>query len=120
MSWLPVSLEGLSSTGFIRTSGSMPAAWAWTAWARPISSPSRVTKLFSAMFCPLKGAVRQPSWRKIRHNAAASRLFPAPDMVPCTIMHRAIYSTSFIAAKNAAFSSLPRTAARYQPGPSPQ
>ena len=26
----------------------LPAAWACTTWARPISSPSRVTKLFSA------------------------------------------------------------------------
>ena len=32
------------------TSGSTPAAWACTTWARPISSPSAVTPLLSAMF----------------------------------------------------------------------
>lgn len=89
MTWLPVSLLGLRSTGFIRTSGSAPAAWACTAWARPISSPSRVTWLFNAMFWLLNGAARYPSWAKIRHRAAHSRLLPAPDMVPCTMMHLA-------------------------------
>ena len=48
----------IQSMGFIRTSGSMPAACACTTCARPISSPSRVTKLFSAMFWLLKGATR--------------------------------------------------------------
>ena len=57
MTWLPMSLLGLSKIGFIRTSGSTPAAWACTTWARPISSPSRVTKLFNAMFWLLNGAV---------------------------------------------------------------
>ena len=48
--------------GFIRTSGSTPAAWAWTTWARPISSPSLVMKEFRAIFWLLKGATRSPSW----------------------------------------------------------
>ncbi len=43
ITWEPVSLLGLSSTGFIRTSGSMRQAWAWTTCARPISPPLRVT-----------------------------------------------------------------------------
>src|SRR5919202_342191 len=71
--------------GFMSTVGSMPAASAWTAWARPISSPSRVTAALSAMFWALKGATRNPSWRKIRHRAATSRLLPTDDAVPCTI-----------------------------------
>ena len=48
--WLRESVPGLSSTGFIAASGSMPAAWACAAWARPISSPPRVTKELSDMF----------------------------------------------------------------------
>ena len=44
--------------GFMRTSGSIPAACACTTCARPISNPSRVTKLFRAMFWLLKGATR--------------------------------------------------------------
>ena len=40
------------------TVGSMPAAAAWPAWARPISPPSTVTAAFSAMFCALNGATR--------------------------------------------------------------
>ena len=41
--WLRRSLPGLSRTGFIRASGSTPAAAACIAWARPISAPSGVT-----------------------------------------------------------------------------
>ena len=52
----PVSLVGLSSTGFMRTSGAMPAASACTTCARPISLPSAVIKELSAMFCALNGA----------------------------------------------------------------
>ena len=58
ITWLPVSLLGLSRIGFMRTSGSTPAACACTTCARPISSPSRVTKLLSAMFWLLNGATR--------------------------------------------------------------
>ena len=52
----PVSEEGLSRMGFMRTDGAIPAAWACTTCARPISSPSSVMKELSAMFCDLKGA----------------------------------------------------------------
>jgi hypothetical protein len=48
--WLERSPVGFRRIGFMATSGSMPAANAWTPWARPISSPSRVTKEFNAMF----------------------------------------------------------------------
>ena len=56
MTWLPMSLLGLSRMGVIRTLGSTPAASACITWARPISRPSRVTKLFSAIFWLLNGA----------------------------------------------------------------
>ena len=79
------SLVGLSSTGFMRTSGSSPAACACMACARPISAPSLVTKEFNAMFCALKGATSQPSCFKMRSSAAQSTLFPTDEAVPCTI-----------------------------------
>ena len=94
MSWLPVSLEGFRRIGFIRTSGSFPAASACTACARPISSPSGVMWLFKAIFWLLNGAVRNPSSRKIRQSAVTRRLLPAPDMVPWTMMHFAVIRTS--------------------------
>ncbi len=40
------------------TVGSMPAAAACAACARPISPPSSVTAAFSDMFCDLNGATR--------------------------------------------------------------
>ena len=46
-------------------------------------------------------------------------LLPAPDIVPCTIMQRAIYNTSPSACKKALFSEWVRTAARYHPGHRP-
>ena len=82
MTWEPVSLLGLSRTGFIRTSGSMRQAWAWTTCARPISPPSRVTKELSDMFWALNGATRRPSWRRIRQRAAVRMLLPAFEPVP--------------------------------------
>ena len=56
ITWLPTSVVGFSKMGFILTSGAIPAAWACTTWARPISFPSAVMKEFSAMFWLLKGA----------------------------------------------------------------
>ena len=56
ITWLPMSLVGFSRMGFMRTSGSIPAASACITWARPISRPTWVTALFRAMFWPLKGA----------------------------------------------------------------
>ena len=58
MTWEAMSPVGFKRIGFIRTSGSMPAASACMTWARPISSPSRVMKEFNAMFWDLKGAAR--------------------------------------------------------------
>ena len=58
MTWLPSSEVGLSSTGFMSTLGSMPAASACITWARPISRPSLVMNELSAMFWLLKGATR--------------------------------------------------------------
>ena len=52
---------GFSSTGFMATSGSAPAATAWSHWARPISPPSAVTIEFSDMFWPLNGATATPA-----------------------------------------------------------
>ena len=82
--WLRHSPPGLSSTGFIRASGSMPAAAACMAWARPISAPSAVTKEFSDMFCALNGATRTPWRASHRHSPAVSTLLPASDVVPAT------------------------------------
>ena len=76
------SLVGFRSTGFMRTSGSSPAACACMACARPISAPSFVTKEFSAMFCALNGATRRPSCFRIRRSAAHSTLLPTDEPVP--------------------------------------
>ena len=84
MTWVRVSLPGLSSTGFIRASGSIPAAAACMAWARPISAPSGVTKEFSDMFWALNGATRTPCRASQRHSPAVSTLFPASEVVPAT------------------------------------
>ena len=84
MTWLRVSLPGLSSTGFIRASGSIPAAAACMAWARPISAPPGVTNELSDMFCALNGATRTPRRASARHRPAVSTLFPASDVVPAT------------------------------------
>ena len=67
------------------TWGSIPAASACATWARPISPPSGVTKLLSAMFCALNGATRQPASASRRQNAAAIRLLPTWLAVPRTI-----------------------------------
>ena len=79
------SLVGLSSTGFMRTLGSMPAACACVTCARPISRPSRVAYEFSAMFCALNGATLKPSCFIMRSSAAHSTLLPTDEPVPCII-----------------------------------
>ena len=61
MTWDPLSLVGFSRMGFMRTSGSMPAASACTTWARPISAPLAVMNELSAMFWDLNGATSYPS-----------------------------------------------------------
>ena len=86
----PMLVTGLRSMGFIRTEGSLPAASACTTWARPISRPSLVMKELRAMFWLLKGATRYPSCMNTLHRPAATRLFPALDMVPCIIIALAI------------------------------
>ena len=50
ITWLPVSLVGFRRMGFMSAKGSMPAASACMAWARPISRPSRVMAELRAMF----------------------------------------------------------------------
>ena len=50
--------------------------------ARPISPPSAVTALLSAMFCGLNGATRTPRRCSTRHRPATSVLFPASEGVP--------------------------------------
>ena len=64
--------------------GSIPAAAACMAWARPISAPSAVTNEFSDMFCALNGATETPCRASHRHNPATSALLPASDPVPAT------------------------------------
>ena len=84
---------GFIRIGFISADGSSPAAAACTTCARPISSPSAVTKELSAMFWDLKGATRKPSCRSTRRIPAVSMVLPAPDMVPWIIRFRAISSS---------------------------
>ena len=85
MTCATVSLLGFSSTGFMSLWGGRRAAWACTAWARPISPPSIATAELSAMFCGLNGATRTPRRTSTRHRAATSVLLPASEVVPCTI-----------------------------------
>ncbi len=82
--WLRRSPSGFTSTGFIRTSGSTPAASAWRYWATPISPPVTTRALFD-MFCPLNGATRIPRRASRRMSAVVTRLFPAQLETPCTI-----------------------------------
>jgi hypothetical protein len=79
--WLRRSLPGLSSTGFIATSGRTPAATAWIHCARPISPPSTTMLLFD-MFWALNGATRIPRRANARHRAVVTTDFPASDVVP--------------------------------------
>ncbi len=82
--WLPRSLPGLRSTGFIATSGSARLAIAWTHCARPISRPSAVTMELFDMFCALKGATRRPLRDRARHRPVVTTVFPASEVVPST------------------------------------
>ena len=104
MTWEPMSLVGFKRIGFISTEGSTPAASAWTTWARPISNPSRVMKELRAMFWALKGATLRPSCRNTRQRPAASRLLPALDMVPWTMIDFAIYTSLAQARRNRSMS----------------
>ena len=95
ITWEPTSFVGFKRTGFIRTEGAIPAASACITWARPISRPSFVIKEFNAIFWDLKGATRYPSCLKILQRPAARRLFPALDIVPCTMIAFAKMCSSF-------------------------
>jgi hypothetical protein len=64
--WLCVSASGLSSSGFMRTSGTARAARAWKYWALPISPQAPAlgtTRALLLMFCALNGATFRP-WRR--------------------------------------------------------
>ena len=80
-----MSLLGLSNIGLKSISGSTLAAIACKACARPISPPSFVTALLSAIFCGLKGATFTPRLANTLQRAATKVLLPASDVVPCTI-----------------------------------
>src|SRR5215471_6103453 len=65
--------------------GSIPAAAAWTACARPISEPSAQTAALLDIFCALNGATRIPRRAKMRHSAAVNKLLPADELAPWII-----------------------------------
>src|SRR6185437_8953857 len=112
MTCAPVSDEGLSNTGFMSLCGATPAAMACKACARPISPPSIVTALFKAMFCGLNGATRTPSRLSRRHSAATTVLFPASEVVPCTISTGKGKRFIFVRAANARRRGLRRQPSR--------
>ena len=86
MTWDPTLSVGFKRIGFMHTFGAIPAASACITWARPISSPSSVINEFKAIFWDLNGATLYPSCLKIRSSPATMKLFPTPDMVPCTMI----------------------------------
>src|ERR1700688_1674044 len=83
--WHPVSVSGLSSTGFMSSVGASPQASACFACARPISPPPAHTAELFDMFCDLKGATRTPARAKARPSAATTTLLPTSDAVPIII-----------------------------------
>src|SRR3989338_11148357 len=101
MTCAPVSLFGLSSTGFMSVCGARRAACPCPACARPISPPSPVTALFSAMFCGSNGTTRTPCRSSQRHKAATNVLLPASEVVPCTMTVLAFILKTFFAHENA-------------------
>src|ERR1700674_334675 len=83
--WHPVSVSGLSSTGFMSSVGASPHASACIACARPISPPPAHTAELFDMFCDLKGATRTPARAKARPSAATTTLLPTSAAVPLII-----------------------------------
>ena len=81
----PVSVSGLSSTGFMWTLGASRAARACTAWARPISPPSTATAALFDMFCGLNGATLRPRRTSDRASPATSVDLPTFEPVPWII-----------------------------------
>src|SRR6516164_7091714 len=85
----PISLCGLSRTGFMCTLGGTPDARACRAWARPISPPSSVTAALFDMFCGLNGRTRSPRSAKARARPATMSDLPTSEPVPWNIKARA-------------------------------
>ena len=81
----PVSVCGLSSTGFMSREAGTRHARACSACARPISPPSAVTAALLDMFCGLKGRTRSPRRVNARHSPATSRDLPTSEPVPCSM-----------------------------------
>ena len=65
--------------------GGILHAFAWMAWAIPISLPSSVIQELRLMFCALKGATLWPCSAKMRHRAVTTMLLPTCEPVPSTI-----------------------------------
>src|SRR6056297_622901 len=86
MTCAPVSLSGLSRTGFMWIDVGTPAARACRAWARPISPPpSSVTAALFDMFCGLNGRTRSPRRTKTRASPATSMDLPTLEPAPWII-----------------------------------
>src|SRR5262252_4960592 len=92
MTCAPISLCGLSRTGFICTVGAARAARACSAWARPISPPSTVTAALFDIFCGLNGRTLKPRSVRIRAKPATISDLPTSDPVPWNISVRAATS----------------------------
>src|SRR4029079_11225264 len=78
-------MDGLSKTGFIPTHAATLLASACSAWARPISPPSKVAAELSDIFCALNGTTRYPSSAKMRPKPAVIIDLPTCEAVPRTI-----------------------------------
>ena len=78
----PISVCGLSSTGFMCTDGGTPQARACNACARPISPLSGVTAALLLMFCGLNGRTLRPPRANARQSPVTSSDFPTFEPVP--------------------------------------
>src|SRR6185437_540603 len=81
----PRSDCGFKSTGFMSVVGLTRHAFAWSAWARPISPPSSVTAALFDMFCGLNGRTARPRRTSARPSPATSSDLPTSEPVPCSI-----------------------------------
>ena len=89
MTCAPVSVSGLSSTGFMCTDGATRAARACSTCARPISPPSAATPALFDMFCGLNGATFRPRRTKARQSPATISDLPTCEPVPWIMMRGA-------------------------------
>src|ERR1700693_3747582 len=87
--WAPISLCGLSKTGFMCTLGGVRAARACSACARPISPPSAVTAALFDMFCGLTARTSRPRRVNARARPATISDLPTSEPVPWNISARA-------------------------------